>query len=643
MTALDAAVPAELLGASDETIADALAYADPMVLRGLLYQLTGDEEIRAIELALVGTGFYQAMAPASEDDVELLRRRAAELLTAYRDAGAAGCGCGPAERLPVSLQLACGLELGEDDVGLYREELALDPWARGLSWQAPPAAERLERFSVVVIGAGMGGLNAALQLKRAGIPFTLIEKNPDVGGTWFENIYPGIRVDSPSRGYTHLFGVGFGYPYAFCPGAENKRYFDWIADTFGLRDDIVFGTEVRSLRWDEESSLWEVAVAGPAGEQVLRSNAVLTAVGFLNRPNLPELDGMAEFRGSSWHTARWPQDFELAGKRLAVIGTGCSGYQLVPELALEAAHVVVCQRTPQWLFPVPGYRSPLPPQILWLERNVPLYANFARFRSSLGIWAFLALAEIDPEFDDPDALNERNRSARDSCIAFLERRLGDPELVAKMTPPHPVLSARPVVVDSDYSVLDAIQRDNVTLVTEGIRRITESGIEAKDGTHYDVDVIVYATGFHATDYLFPMTVTGREGTTIDEVWSDGGARAYLGCMIPGFPNLWTLYGPNTNGGGLPVAANHELVALYALKCIEGLILEDRKSVEVRPDAYWRYNRLIDERNARMAWSDPRARNYYWSDHGRSATMCPLVPTELWRLLRQPNLDELEIA
>ena len=194
-----------------------------------------------------------------------------------------------------------------------------------------------------------------------------------------------------------------------------------------------------------------------------------------------------------------------------MIGTGCSGYQMVPELALEAEHVTVFQRTPQWLMGTPGYRSPFPPQVNWLDRNLPFHTNFMRLRATSAIRMFATLSEIDPDFDDPNACNPINKRMRDACIAFLKSKLGDPELVAKMTPPHPVLSARPVNVDPEYSVLDAIQRDNVTLVTDGIAADQRDGHRGVDGTQHDVDVIVYATGFHATEYLFPMTITGRDG------------------------------------------------------------------------------------------------------------------------------------
>jgi 4-hydroxyacetophenone monooxygenase len=315
---------------------------------------------------------------------------------------------------------------------------------------------------------------------------------------------------------------------------------------------------------------------------------------------------------------------------------------LVPELALIASHVTVFQRTPQWLFPVPGYLSQSPPQLLWLDRNLPFHTNFMRFRNFYGSGPDLAkLFDIDPDFNDPHSCSEVNKAARERSIAFLESKLRDPKLVSIMTPNHPVWSARPVVVDPEYSILDALQRDNVTLVTSGIKRITRTGIEAGDGSQHDVDVIVYATGFRANDFLYPMTITGRGGKTIEELWADGGARAYLGCMMPGFPNLWALYGPNTNGG-LPVAQFHEMTMVYAMQCIERLILDGRQSVEVTEEAYWRYNRLVDKLNAMKVWSDPRAHNYWWTKHGRTASQIPFTGYEVRDFLRRPDFADLEI-
>jgi len=641
-TAAKAPERPELLDASDAVIEDAMQYADPMILRALLYQLTGDPELIDIELRAVMAGFFQIRIPAREEDAAMIRRKGAEFLKAYRDSGAGPISVGPMDRLPTSLSMGSGEAMKDEaELGLFMQELALDPWARSLQWQATPPEGRLKDFSVTIIGAGMGGLNVALQLKRAGIPYEVIEKNAGVGGTWYENRYPGARVDTPSRSYTHIFGVDFGYPNPFCEAVENQKYFNWIADSFGLRDSIRFNTEVRSLTWDEAAGMWEIRMDGPEGERVHRSRAVVTAVGFLSRPNIPEIEGARSFKGQSWHTARWPDCFDLSDKRVAVIGTGATGYQMIPELALQAKHVTAFQRTAHWVCPVPGYRSPFPPQVSWLDRNLPFHTNFMRAGRGGGTW-YMRMTTVDPEFSDPHAISPANKAARDSCMAFLESKISDPDLLAKMTPPHPIWSARVIMVDPQYSILDAIQRDNVTLVTDGIARINADGIETTDGVQHDVDVIVYATGFRATDYLYPMDVTGRDGMTLGKLWAEDGARAWLGCMMPGFPNLWSLYGPNTNGG-LGAASYHEMVTVYALQCMERLILTGEKSVDVKEEVYRDYNRRIDAENATKVWSDPRAHSYYWSEYGRSVTQNPLTGSEMWDYLRKPDFEDLVVS
>lgn len=630
----------ELLNATDETIEDALKHADPMALRGLLYQLTGDASVSATRAELAKRGFNRFPEVMLEADQELLRRRAGAYLRDLRDTAPTAVTFGPAERLPTSLRLATGLELTELEIGLGTEELGLDPWARTLKWRREPESSSKERFRVLVVGAGMAGLTMGIQLKRAGIPFRIVEKNPDVGGTWHANNYPGARVDTPSRGYTGLFGVDFEQQYPYAPWSVNNEYFRWLAKTFDLYDDIAFETEVKSLEWDDTDRHWKAVLAGPDGFESATATAVVTAVGVMSRPKVPDIAGMSDFKGQMWHTAEWPQGFDTAGKRFAVIGTGCTGYQLAPELALDAEHVAVFQRTPQWVLGVRGYSSPAPEQVNWLDRNFPYYKNFMRVRATLAMYSVSELSEIDSDFADPDAPNAKNKRIRNAAVELLEQKLGDPELVSAMLPPHPLLSARPVNVDVEYSILDALGRPNVELVTSGIRRITETGIEDVDGNLHEVDVIAFATGFHANDYLFPMRVAGREGVTVEDLWRESGARAYRGSMVPGFPNLWMMYGPNTNGGVLP-AGLHELTGLFALQCMERLLLDEKCEVEVTEEAYEEYNREVDEGNRRKVWSDPRADSYFFiNSYGRSAVNTPFWPGQIWKLLREPEYADL---
>ena len=517
----------ELFEATDEMIEDAVLHADPMVLRGLLYQLTGDEGLAQMKVHSVRAGLLEMKMVTESADVALIRSRAASLLRSYRDSGPDDVPIGPDVRLHRSLELTAGTAIPRAELPMWLEQLALDPFARGLVWSHEPPPERLAGFSVAVIGAGMGGLNAAVQLSHAGIPYVVLEKNSEVGGTWYENRYPGARVDTPSRTYTHIFGANFPYPSPYCEQSENEKYVNWIADHFDVRKDVEFDTEVTSITWDESARVWEIAAEQPDGPRRWRANVVITAVGFLSRPNVPQINGLDSFRGPSFHTARWPSDLDLTSKRVAVVGSGCTGYQLVPELVKETGHVYLFQRSPNWVFDIAGYLAPYPPQVTWLDRNFPYLTNFVRFRYS---WvrrpgASAAANEIDPDFDDPYAVSAANKEVREQRLSFMRAKFADrPDLMQAMVPEAPPLSARPVYVDREHSIYDVLLRDDVTLVTDTVSRVTEDAIVMQNGARFPVDVIVLATGFKANDYLWPMEVRGRGGLA---------SRIYGPKMVPG--------------------------------------------------------------------------------------------------------------
>lgn len=632
-------ISAELRAATDEQIEAAVAASDPMVLRGLLYQLTGDEEVPATATDPVEFLFLEMQFVIDPDQLAVLHRKAVELLKSLRDGDADEVPFGPRERLRASLDLTSGVELEDCEAEMFEASTGVEPFVHGLSWERQPEPERLGAFSVAVIGAGLGGLNAGVMLKRAGIPFTILEKNPAVAGTWYENRYPGARVDNPSRAYVHAYGADYDFPGMFTVQAENERYFNWVADEFELREEIEFETEVESIVWHEDDGEWELRATGPAGERVVRANAVISAVGFLSRPNLPEIEGMEEFEGESFHTARWPEDLDLAGKRVAVIGSGCTGYQLVQAIAGVPERTYLLQRTPSWVFGVEGYLSDFPPELAWLNRNLPYYTNFTRFRLAwlFGPESLRAAYELDPEFEGEGARSAHNQKLRDDQLAYLEGVLAErPELIEKMSPASPPLSSRPVICDADANVLHALARGDVELVDTPIKRITATGIELAGGEEVPLDVIVFATGYKASDYLWPMEVEGREGVRLEELWAPDGPRAYLGAMLPGFPNFFMLYGPNTNpyAGGAPVDYE-EYVTRFALECCRGLIEGERRTVDVSADAYRRFGEEVDRWEAFKIYQAAGVRTYFQGRYTRSPVNGPIDMRKIWAWLRSP--------
>jgi len=628
----------ELRQASNATINECVTSADPLVLRGLLYQLTGDEELAGMTVERQVLGYTAIEALTSEADVRRIHAKAAHLLKQLRDSDETEIAIGPIDRLPRSLEFAAGVAIPPSEMALWIEETGLDPFARGIKWRGHPTPEQKEGFLVVVIGGGISGVNAAVHLKQAGVPFVVIEKNAGAGGVWFDNRYPGIRVDTPSRGYMHLFGLNYPQPYAYCPGEENVRYMNWVLDEYDLRSHFIFDTEVSALSWDEESLTWNVAASGPDGPRSWRANAVFSCVGFLSRPRTPPIPGLETFRGIACHTAEWPDDLDLTGKRVAVIGTGASGYQTVPVIARLAAHTTLFQRAASWCYATNGYAHRLPDALLWIERNFPFYVNFARFRMGrqYGPDNSLKSQRIDPEFDDPHARSAYNKAMRDSCIGFFSKVLaGRPDLIEKMTPDIPPMTSRPICIDPDDNVYTALLRDDVDLMTDPIERITPGGIIV-GGKEIPFDVIVLATGFRANDFLWPMEVRGRGGVRVDELWAKDGPRAYIGSMLPGFPNFFMSYGPNTNNfGGLGVIPLLELEGRFALQCVAGLIEGGYRSVEVDPDAYWRFNEELDRSERMMIYADPRVTNYYRNEHGRSSVNGPIDIRRMWQWLHDP--------
>jgi 4-hydroxyacetophenone monooxygenase len=498
-------------------------------------------------------------------------------------------------------------------------------------------------FHVVVIGSGVGGINAAINLKESGIPFTVLDKNSDVGGTWHDNRYPGCRVDIASRAYSHTFGLHYPWSHWFAPQSENNGYLQWCVDTFDVRRHIRFDTEVTALTWDDTSASWIVTYKDGDGQPgTMTANVVISAVGFLSRPKFPAIEGMDTFTGPAFHTAWWDQDLDVKGQHFGVIGTGCSGMQLVPELERMGARVTVFQRRPSWVFEVPIYRAELPEGVRWLDRNLPLFRNFEKFRAIWAVGDHVNATPFfkDPEWSEPDSLSAINSRARQVSLTYLRQKLADrPDLLEVSIPNSPAMASRPVI---DNGWLDAITGPNVELISEPIARIVPEGMVTASGRTVEVDVIVYATGFETSKFLWPMDVTSRN-QTVNELWAKDGARAYLGITLPEFPNLFCIYGPNTNSnqGTLPTMGS-ELQTRYAIQCIDELFRTGASSIELTRDAYDDYNRRLDEGLARTIFSDPRLNTYYINEFGRSSSQTCWSTLEYWRMTRRPDFSDYRL-
>jgi 4-hydroxyacetophenone monooxygenase len=483
----------------------------------------------------------------------------------------------------------------------------------------------------------MSGLLAAHRLRQAGVDVTILEKDDDVGGTWYENTYPGCRVDVPNHFYSYSFAQSSQWPQFFSTQPALLDYFRQCADDLGLRPLIRFGTEVVEARFDEDEQRWAVTTRGPDGtEGVEDFEVVVSAVGQLNRPKFPDIPGQADFAGPSFHSARWDHDVDLAGKRVAVIGTGASAAQFIPHVAEEADELLVFQRTPPWLAPTPNYHDDLPAELCWFMEHVPDYARWDRL---VQFWrmheGLLPAAVVDPEWPDHErSMSLLNDVVRQLLTAHLEAEFADPELRAKMIPPYPPLAKR--IVRDNGSWPRALQQPHVSVHTEAIDAVTKAGIRTVDGEEHEVDVIIYGTGFTASEFLTPMRVVGVDGADLHERWA-GDARAYLGVTVPEFPNLFLLYGPNTNiviNGSIIYFSECEVH--YLTEAMRLLLEGGHRSMDCRAEVHDAYNERIDAANRGMVWGAAEVNSWYRNAKGRVAQNWPFSLLEYWQQTRQPD-------
>ncbi|WP_062895062.1 flavin-containing monooxygenase [Mycobacterium avium] len=537
----------------------------------------------------------------------------------------------PVEQLADMLSVAVLEEVPREYGELLAEEM-------GLLSRTVPMPIAPPGFRVIVIGAGMSGICMAIMLEQAGIDYVVLEKDTDLAGTWLENVYPGCGVDTPSHFYSFSFVPKPDWSRYFPKRDEVFAYFSNVADTYGIRSRIRFGTEVRSAEYDGTAACWRVHARDANGKEFLLDAPVLiSAVGQVNRSFIPSIDGLEQFAGPVMHTARWRRDVDITGKRVAVIGTGASAMQLVPAIADEAERVTVFQRTKQWGIPNPNYFRQVPDGVRYLMDRVPLYARWYRVRT---FWNFgdrlHAPLQIDPEWPHPDrSINATNEKHRIFLTDYIKSELGERvDLLDSCLPNYPPYLKRPLI---DNGWFRTVARPDVDLVTEEISAVTRNGVVTASGEEYNVDVIAMATGFKILQFLWPMQIRGRSGQTLREKWGEDDARAYLGITVPDFPNFFIINGPNTFAGfgGSAILAT-ELEVRYTMQAIRRLIEADLASVEVREDVFCDYIREVDAALARSIWSHHGSGTYFRNDAGRVVVINPWKYIDYWARTRKFN-------
>ncbi|MBS44505.1 MAG: monooxygenase [Nocardioides sp.] len=628
--------------AGDDRLETALEAANVPTLLAVLVQLTGDrgwltERYRPTR----PRGMDDNRTGGLPDDVQAeIRAAVAEAVRAHRD-GVPVAMPEPSEADVVEiLDFTAGEEVPHEFAPMMAEIVQGTP---------SPAVEPLPSghgLSAIVIGAGIAGMLASVRLAEAGVEHVVLEKNDGVGGSWFENRYPGAGVDTPSYLYSYSF---FDHDWSthFGKRDEVQSYLDAFADAHDVRSRVRFGTEVVRASYDEGAQRWRVVTRSADGStEELEAPILVSAVGLLNRPKVPALPGLESFEGRLFHSAQWPEDLpvaDLASKRVAIVGTGASAMQVGPAVVDTVGSLTVFQRSPQWVAPNEMYFEQVGDDVHEVMAQVPSYRGWYRARLS---WIFNdkvhPTLQVDPEWGEERAsINAVNHGHRRFYESYLRAELGDdPTLVAKALPDYPPFGKRMLLDNGWFRML---RQQHVDLVTESVSAVTPTGLVDSAGVEREFDVVVLATGFHTDRLLYPMDVVGRSGRSTREVWGEHDARAYLGVTVPDFPNLFIMTGPNTAlGHGGSFITILECQVRYIMSALTAMARDDLGALECRQDVCDDYNERVDEAHARMVWTHPAMDNWYRNADGRVVAVLPWRIIDYWTMTREIDLGDYAV-
>ncbi|MDB4961048.1 MAG: Cyclohexanone monooxygenase [Myxococcales bacterium] len=481
----------------------------------------------------------------------------------------------------------------------------------------------MAELTAVVVGAGFSGLCAGIQLRKAGIEsFVILEKGDGVGGTWRDNTYPGAACDIPSHLYSYSFEPNPSWSRSYGGQREILGYLEHCADAYQLRPHLRFGTRVIGAAYDEATALWTVEIEGQAP---LIARALILGNGALHMPSIPDLPGLASFAGTTFHSARWDHTHDLRGKRVAVIGTGASSIQFIPQIAPAVAQLDLYQRTPPWI--VPKADRPIGDRERWILEHVPA----AHWLRRTGLYWLFESRVLGFAFA-PKLLELAEKLA----IKHLTRSVREPELRAKLTPDYR-LGCKRILISNDY--YPAVTRDNVAVITDRIAAIEPTGIRTADGTLREVDTLIFGTGFRVVDYIAAMTITGRDGQELNEVWR-ASVRNYLGINVSGFPNLFLLMGPNTGLGHNSMIFMIEAQVRYAVDALRTMRDRDLASLDVRPEVEARFRDEMARRLENTVWTSG-CNSWYQAPDG-DVLLWPGFTFEYWRRTRTVRLAEYRV-
>ncbi|MGC0367543.1 4-hydroxyacetophenone monooxygenase [Rhodococcus sp. 27YEA15] len=495
-------------------------------------------------------------------------------------------------------------------------------------------------FRVLVVGAGVSGIIAAQQLQEMGVDFLVVDKHDAAGGNWIDNRYPGVGVDTPSHLYSFSFSEN-DWQMHFELRPQLQDYLERTFAAIGGPERTRFGTDVVSITFDEESAGWYAVLRDSGGvEDRQWFNAVVSAVGILNRPKMPTLPGIEDFQGLAFHSSAWPEDLDIRGRRVAIIGSGASAMQIVPAIVGDVGELTLFQRTPPWVAPFEKFMQPIDGGARRLLSDVPLYRSWYWLKL---YWQFgdkvLDSLQKDPTWQHPErAVNARNDGHRQFFTQYIRDELGKDadDLFDKVLPSYPPYGKR-ILLDNGW--YRALCRPHVRLVDKGVAEVKVNGVVDTEGQFHEADILVWATGFEASRFVSSYDVIGRDGLTLRQAWDDDDARAFLGVTVPEFPNFFMLGGPNSFPGSGSFMYFMEVQMRYITRLFDAMAAEGVDAVNVRSDVFDEYNAQVEHAAEQTVWTHPGTNTFFRNERGRLVFVSPFRNVDYWSRAESSGLDD----
>ena len=494
-------------------------------------------------------------------------------------------------------------------------------------------------LEVLIIGAGMSGILAAIKLAEIGIKYKIYEKNNDLGGTWYENQYPGSRVDIANHFYSYSFEENHQWSEHFSRQPELLDYFKKCFHKYDIQKNTYFETQVTDMKFDELNQEWSVNSICHGEKKTESISIVISCVGQLNQPKVPEINGLKKFQGNIFHSSQWPNFDVISGKKVAVVGTGASAFQIVPSIAKSCKELTIFQRSPPWMFPNPQYHEEVDDGKKWLLKNLPFYSRWYRFLLFYpGSDQLLDSLFIDPAWKvRSDSINQKNDAMRELFTAAMLGQISDQSLVDKVIPDYPPFGKR--MLQDNGAWLQALHLPNVTLLSEGVECISSKGV-VSSGKELEFDTIIFATGFRAQDFFSPINIDGGSGS-YDKIYGDS-PRSYLGITFSSMPNFFAMYGPGTNlAHAGSIIFNSECQINYICSAIKYMLSNNFKVIRVKPEIEKQYQDRFDKRHEKMVWQHSKVSSWYQNSKGKVVTTSPWRLVEYWNWTNKFNQDDYE--